>query len=68
MLLLNNRKGSSSKHAQTFNIQYFFLTDQIEKNHLPVEFCLTSRMVADYMPKPLQGKLFQEFKKETMGH
>jgi hypothetical protein len=68
MLLLNNGKRSSSKRTRAFNIRYFFLTDQMEKNHLAVEYCPTTGMVADYMSKPLQGKLFQEFRKAIMGH
>jgi hypothetical protein len=68
ILLLNNGKSNSSKRTQAFNIRYFFLTDQIEKNHLAVEYCPTTGMVADYMSKPLQGKLFQEFRKKIMGN
>jgi hypothetical protein len=68
MLLLNNGKRSSSKRTRAFNIRYFFLTDQIEKNHLAVEYCPSTKMVADYMSKPLQGKLFQEFRKAIMGN
>ena len=68
MLLLNNGKRSSSQRTRAFNIRYFFLTDQIEKNHLAVEYCSTTKMVADYMSKPLQGKSFQEFRKAIMGH
>jgi len=68
MLLLNNGKRSSSKHTRAFDICYFFLTDQIEKNHLVVEYCPSTGMIADYMFKPLQGRLFQEFRKAIMGH
>ena len=68
ILLENNGKRSSSKRTRHFNIRYFFLTDQIEKGNLTVEYCPTSDMTADYMSKPLQGKLFQKFKREIMGH
>ncbi len=68
ILLLKNGKRSSSKRTRAFNILYFFLTDQIEKNHLAVEYCPATGMIADYMSKPLQGKLFQEFRKAIMGH
>jgi hypothetical protein len=44
------------------------LTDQIAKGNLIVEYCPTTEMVADYFSKPLQGKLFQKFRKEIMGH
>ena len=68
MLLLKNGKRSSTKRTRAFNIRYFFLTDQIEKNYLTVEYCPSTGMIADYMSKPLQGKLFQEFRKAIMGH
>jgi hypothetical protein len=68
ILLENNGKRSSSKRTHAFNIRYFFLTDQIEKGNLKVEYCPTTEMLGDYMTKPLQGKLFQKFKKAIMGH
>lgn len=68
ILLENNGKRSSSKRTRALNIRYFFLTDQIEKGNLIVEYCPTGDMVADYFSKPLQGKLFQKFRKAIMGH
>ena len=68
IILENNGKRSSSKRTQVFNIHYFFLTDQIQKGNLNVEYCPTKSMIADYMSKPLQGSLFKRFKKEIMGH
>jgi hypothetical protein len=68
MRLLKNGKRSSSKRTRALNIRYFFLTDQIEKGNLIVEYCLTTEMIADYFSKPLQGKLFRKFRKLIMGH
>ena len=68
MLMLNNGKRSSGKRTRAFDIRYFFLTDRIEKGNLAVEYCPATGMVADYMSKPLQGKLFHEFRKAIMGH
>ena len=68
ILLENNGKKSSSKRTRALNIRYFFLTDQIEKGNLIVEYCSTTEMVADFFSKPLQGKLFQKFRKLIMGH
>ena len=68
ILLENNGKRSSSKRTRAFNIRYFFLTDQIEKGNLSIEYCPTTEMIGDYMSKPLQGKLFQKFKKQIMGN
>lgn len=68
ILLQNNGKKSSSKRTRAINIRYFFLTDQIEKKNLAVEYCPTTEMIGDFMSKPLQGKLFMKFKKLIMGH
>ena len=68
ILLLNNGKKSSSKRTRAINIRYFFLTDQIKKGNLSVEYCPTAQMTADFFTKPNQGKLFQKFKKRIMGH
>ena len=49
------------------NIRYFFVTDQIEKDLLTVEYCPTGEMVADYFTKPLQGAQFKKFRNLIMG-
>ena len=41
ILLENNGKKSSSKRTQAMNICYFFVTDQISKGNLEVEYCPT---------------------------
>ena len=68
ILLEENGKKSSSKRTRAFNIHYFFLTDQIQKGNVTVEYCPTTEMIADFMTKPLQGKLFEKFRKMIMGH
>ena len=55
MLLAKNGKALSTKHTKHINIWYFFITDQIAKGDLTVEWCPTADMVGDYMTKPLQG-------------
>ena len=67
ILLEKNGKRSSTKQTRALNICYFFLTDQSEKGNLRIEYCPTGDMVADFMTKPLQGKLFAKFKKAIMG-
>ena len=67
ILLEKNGKRSSSKRTRAFNIRYFFLTDQIEKGNLSVEYCPTDQMIGDFWTKPKQGKQFQAFKKQIMG-
>ena len=68
ILLENNGKLSSSKQTRAVDIHYFFLTNQIKKGNLTVEYCPTKQMIADYITKPLQGELFYKFKKAIMGH
>ena len=48
-------------------LSYFFLTDQIEKGDLIVEYCPTGDMIGDFMTKPLQGAKFQKFQDAIMG-
>jgi len=67
ILLEQNGKRSSSKRTRAINIRYFFLTDQIEKGQLEVEYCPTKSMVGDFFSKPLQGSLFTKFKHDIMG-
>jgi hypothetical protein len=68
ILLENNGKRSSGKRTRAFNIRYFFLTDQIAKGKVSIEYCPTQEMVGDYMTKPLQGHLFKKFRRAIMGH
>ena len=68
ILLETNGKRSSSKMTQAIHIRYFFITDQIEKGNVTVEYCPTGDMVADFFTKPLQGKQFRKLKKLIMGH
>ena len=68
ILLETNGKRSSSKRTRAINIRYFFITDQIEKGNVTVEYCPTGDMVADFFTKPLQGKQFRKLKKLIMGH
>ena len=56
ILLENNGRASSSKRTKHLNIRYFFITNQIKKGDLHIEYCPTDNMVADFFTKPLQGK------------
>ncbi len=67
MLLQRNGKASSSKRTKHINVRYFFITDRISKGEVPVEWCPTKDMVADFMTKPLQGSAFKKFRDLLMG-
>jgi hypothetical protein len=62
MLLENNGKMSSSKRTRHLEIRYFFVTDNIKRKNLRVEYCPTDDMLADFFTKPLQGAKFRRFR------
>ena len=67
ILLENNGKRSAGKRSRALNVRYFFLTDQVEKGNLSIEYCPTDLMWADFMTKPLQGEKFRKFRDEILG-
>jgi hypothetical protein len=62
ILLERNGKRSSSKRTRAINIRYFFITDQIEKDNIEIQYLPTKLMIGDYFTKPLQGKPFIYFR------
>ncbi len=67
ILLETNGKKSSSKRTRALNIRYFFLTDQVEKGNVQIEYCPTDDMVGDFHTKPLQGEKFRKFRNDILG-
>jgi hypothetical protein len=67
ILLEKNGKALSSKHTKHVNIWYFFITDCINKGNVSLVWCPTVNMIGDFMTKPLQGALFQNFRDQIMG-
>jgi hypothetical protein len=47
---------------------HFFITNQVEKGNVQIEHCGTDNMVGDFFTKPLQGKKFQSFRINILGH
>ena len=68
VILENNDKKSSSKHTRALKIRYLFLTDQIEKGYLSVEYLPDLDIIGNFVSKILQGKMFQESRKLIMRH
>jgi hypothetical protein len=62
-----NGKKSSTKRTRALNIRYFFLTDQVQKGLIKIEYCPTGELIADFQTKPLQGILFEKFRRAIMG-
>eukprot|EP00957_Ditylum_brightwellii_P033114 2510464-Ditylum_brightwellii.AAC.1 len=42
--------------------------DRVEKGEIDVEYCPTDDMTGDYLPKPLQGKKFRDFRQTILNH
>ena len=66
LLEVNGRKSAGSR-SRALNVRYFFLTDQVEKGNLSIEYCPTDDMWGDFMTKPLQSEKFEKFRGLIMG-
>jgi hypothetical protein len=62
ILLENDGRQSVGKRSRHLNIRMFFVTDQVQKKHIEVEYCPTDEMTGDYMTKPLHGRKFTTFR------
>jgi hypothetical protein len=67
ILLETNGRASSSKQTKHIEIRYYYIVDCIAKGDLSVVWCPTNKMIADFLTKPLQGKVFQQFRDVLMG-
>jgi hypothetical protein len=67
ILLERNGKASSGKRTRHINIQYFFITDQVNMKEISIGWCPTKKMVADFMMKPLQRSHFRNLRDYIMG-
>ena len=67
ILLKTNGRPSAGKRSCAINIQYFFVTDQVELGNIQIEHMPTNKMWADYMTKPLQGEKFRKFRALILG-
>jgi hypothetical protein len=56
ILLEKNGKKSSRPHTRALNIHYFFLTDQVEKGNVMIDFCPMDDMIADYIREPILAR------------
>ena len=65
--MLVNGKASCTSNSKHVTIKYFWCTDRIKQGNISVCHCPTEKMIADYMSKPLQGKVFITFRNVIMG-
>jgi hypothetical protein len=56
------QEESSLWTTSALNIQYFFLTDQVEKGNVKTSYCPTGEKIAACFSKTLQGKTFTYLK------
>ena len=64
--LEKNEHKSVGQRSRHIKIRYFFITDQVEKGNVSVEYCSTDKIEGDYMTKPLQGSKFNGFRCSIM--
>ncbi len=62
-----NGWASSSKQTKHIKIRHYNVADHIAKGDLSVVWCPTIKMIADFLTKLLQGKVFQQFRDALMG-
>jgi hypothetical protein len=67
ILLEKNGQASSSKRTKHIEIRYYYVADRIAKGDLLVVWCPTDKMIADFLTKPLQSKVFKQFQDMLMG-
>ena len=63
-----NGRNSCTGNSRHIDIRFFFVHDRVKDGKLNVVFCPTGKMLADFFTKPLQGKIFKEFRSAIMGH
>jgi len=68
MKLEKNGRASCGQKSRHIDIRYFFMKDRIETEGIEIMYCPTEQMLADFFTKPLQGSLFERFRKVLMGH
>jgi hypothetical protein len=66
ILLEKNGQRSSTKRTRHLEIRYFFVTDNVKRGRLRIEYCPTGDMIADFFTKPLQGSAFKKMIKMIM--
>ena len=62
-----NGRMSCTSNSKHIDIRYFFVKDRVDKKEIEIHHCPTTKMVADYFTKPLQGGLFRKLRRIIMG-
>ena len=59
---------SDQVQSHALNVQYFFISDQANQGNLNVQYCPMDEMIGDLMIKPLQGSKSLKFQKAIFGY
>ena len=68
MKMERNGRESCTGNSRHIDIRYFFVKDRVAKGEVEIIYCPTEQMLADYFTKPLQGSLFNKFRRVIMGY
>ena len=68
MKIILNGKTSSGTKTKHMDNRYFWIKDRLESERIKVEYCPTSKMIADFFTKPLQGALFTKLRDVVLGY
>ena len=63
-----NGRRSCTGNSRHINIRYFYVKDLVDKNMVQIQYCPTTKMLADFFAKPLQGSLFRFYRDIIMGY
>ena len=67
ILMETNRHKCLGKCNCAIDVRYFAIKDAIDQGDFKIKHCCTNEMIADYMTKSLQGKIFFDFRKLILG-
>ena len=67
--ILSERNGhqSSTKRTKNTDIQYFYISDQVQQKTIHITYCPIEELIADFVTKPLQVPLFLKMCHLIMG-
>ena len=67
ILLAKNGRMSAGKNIKYIKNLFFLISDKVAQGDVEIEHRGTKVMWADINTKPLQGKIFREFRSHLMG-
>ena len=62
-----NGKRSSGKRSWALNINYFLMTDKVEKENVQIKCCTRDKMWGYFMTQQIRGGKFRTFRKYLLG-